>query len=473
MKNLSIRTKITLWFSCVLVVIVALTFVVVLSVSNSVIQKTIRDNLIETVEDNVDEVEFFSDAGDAEDDRDKDIYIAYADGFLEIDDDYLDLVNGVYTALYRQDGALLYGEDPIARASRSAAFSDGVVQTVSVEGVTYYLYDRALELEGLEGLWLRGVVSEKQGAAQLNSVARMSLIFLPLLVAAAILGGYLIAGRALRPVQRIEQAAKEISQGRDLKKRIGLGPGGDELHRLANTFDEMFDRLDRAFAAEQQFTSDASHELRTPTSVILAQCEYALEGTCTPEDYVEALEVIQRQGRRMSRLIGDMLELTRMEQQSVDAAFEPVDFSALTEDLSGDLALLEEKGITLLHTVEAGIFVRGSSQQLTRLVTNLIGNAYRHGRENGHIWVRLDRDGENARLTVKDDGAGIAPEHQERIFDRFYQVDSARSGQGTGLGLAMAREIARSHGGSLEVESAVDVGSVFTVLLPLEKNLAR
>lgn len=468
MKNCSIRTKITLWFSCVLVVIMALTYFVVLSVSNSVIQKTIRDSLIETVEDNVDEVEFFANPEDAEHDRDKDLYLRYEEGLLEIDDDFLDLVNGVYTALCRQDGMLLYGEIPVAQYVSGMDFSDGALRTVSVGGVTYYLYDRMLERDGLEELWLRGVVSERQGAAQLSTVVRFSLVFLPLLVLASILSGYWIAGRSLRPVRQIEQAAKAINQGQDLKKRIDLGPGKDELHQLADTFDDMFDRLDHAFAAERQFTSDASHELRTPTSVILAQCEYALEGELPREEYVEALEVIQRQSRKMSRLIGEMLEFSRMEQkQHMD--FEAVELSGLVSDLCGDLALLDENGIRLEAAVEPDIQVWGSSQQLGRLVTNLISNAYRYGRQNGHIWVRLERCGENVVLTVRDDGIGVAPEHQTRIFHRFYQVDPARSCQGTGLGLALAREIARTHGGELSLESMPDVGSVFTAVLPVKK----
>lgn len=116
MKNLSIRTKISLWFTSVLVVIVALTYIVILSVSGSVIQKTIQDNLINTVSDNVDEVEFFSNIGDTEHDNDADVYIEYSDGYLEVDDDYLDLVNGISTALYVDNGVLLYGENPIAKA---------------------------------------------------------------------------------------------------------------------------------------------------------------------------------------------------------------------------------------------------------------------------------------------------------------------------------------------------------------------
>lgn len=123
---------------------------------------------------------------------------------------------------------------------------------------------------------------------------------MPLLLILAVLGGYWIAGRALRPIQTITAAAAEIGSGRDLKKRIALGAGRDELHRLADTFNAMFDRLDKAFESERQFTSDASHELRTPVSVIRAQCEYTLERDRSPEEYREALEVIFRQSKRMT-----------------------------------------------------------------------------------------------------------------------------------------------------------------------------
>ena len=165
MRRLSIRLKITLWFAAILAVMIALTFAVLFSVSGSVMQKTIQDNLIHTIEDNVDEIEFFRTMSQVENDNDADQYIEYHGGYLEIDDDYLDLVNGVSTSLYHENGALLYGDNPIARDTAGYAFSDGQVQTAPVDGINYYLYDRMLTQEGLEGLWLRGVVSEEQGTA--------------------------------------------------------------------------------------------------------------------------------------------------------------------------------------------------------------------------------------------------------------------------------------------------------------------
>lgn len=467
MKRLTIRGKITFWFASALIVIVALTLLVVLSVSRRVVRLDIQDSLIAAVEDNVDEVEYFPSQPVAESDHDMDHYITYEDGYLEIDDDFLDAVNGVYTSLYTLDGTLLYGENPLGAYQTHVSVSDSTITEVSFTGGEYYVFDRILTKNQLPELYLRGVVSARQRDGQLSSVARLSLVALPILMVIALCGGYFIAGRSMRPVAEIQQAAREISQGKDLKKRIGLGEGNDELHQLANTFDEMFARLDSAFASERQFTSDASHELRTPAAVISAQCQYILEKPRTQEEYVEALEVISRQSGRMNRLIGDMLELSRMERNGLQ--MENVDFSGLVLDVSGDLALLEEQGIKLNSAVEPDIIVSGDRERLSRMLSNLISNAYRYGKKDGHIHVALEKSKDHAVLSVSDDGIGIAPDQLENIFRRFYQAEEARSGQGNGLGLAMVQEIAELHGGGVSVESQLKRGSKFIVKIPLKK----
>ena len=464
MKNWSIRAKITLWFAAILLVMVGISIFTVLFVSNQVIQKTIRDGLVNTVERNVDEIEYYADLEEPQASADVNHFLSYAGGFLKIDDDFLDQVNEVYTALYQSSGGLLYGEDPVAGALAQLRFIDGQIQSVKINGLTYYVFDRELSRQGLEHLWLRGVVAETQGSQQISDISHLSLVVLPSLLFLALIGGYVIAGRMLRPVQKISDAAARIESGGDLKQRIQLGPGKDELHRLADRFNEMFSRLDKAFAAQRQFTSDASHELRTPAAVILAQCELSLEAERTPEEYADALRVIQRQGKRMSKLIGDMLDFARLEQQAESYTREPVDFSELVSDLCDDMALIGERGICLEHREISHVRVLGNRALLSRLLTNLISNAYRYGKENGHIWVELKAEGGEVVLTVADDGIGIPEAEQEKIFRRFYQVDSSRSNAGIGLGLSMAREIARFHGGTLTVQSG-DGRTVFTLRL--------
>lgn len=468
MKNLPISAKITIWFTAALLAVALFAYMAVLYGSNRVIDAQLQSSLAYVVESNVDEIEYFQALGG--DDGmmdDEDLYIPYGAGWLEVDDDYLDRVNGVSTGLYTAGGALVYGEDPARAGSGGLAFEDGALRAVKADGVKYYVYDRALTGKGLEGLWLRGAVPVKQGAAQTTDIARISLIFLPLLLVAASLGGYWIARRMLRPVQQISQTAAQIGQGGDLKKRIELDGGGhDELHALADSFNQMFQRLDEAFETERQFTADASHELRTPMTVINAQCELTLEKPRTGEEYENALRVIQRQGRKMSRLIGDMLDFTRLETRADSYQKSDVDMTELVSSLCGDMALIREQGITLTCQAQEDMRCRGNRELLARLLTNLIGNAYRYGKEGGHILVRLEKSGGSVRLSVTDDGIGIAPEEQEKIFRRFYQADQSRSGTGTGLGLSMAWEIARFHDGRLRVESQPGQGSVFTLELP-------
>lgn len=468
MKNLSIRVKITLWFATALVIVVSLTYAVIFSVSHQVFQKTIRDNLIETVEHNIDEVDFIN--KDDNDDlvNDVDQLISYGNGFLEIDDDFLNVANQVYSSLYDKHLTLLYGENPITKSIPSVNLKDGLVQSTTEGGIKYYIYDRALTEEGLEGLWLRGIVADTQGKEEISSISRFSLILLPILVLIAIIGGHLIAGRTLKPIKQISEAATQIGKGDDLKKRIIIGEGTDELHQLADSFNDMFTRLEHSFEKEQQFTSDASHELRTPMSVIMAQCEYTLEKERTVEEYEAALSVIHRQSRKMSTLINDMLDFTRLNMKTDRYPMERFDLSESVASLCTDMSLIRENNIELSYdNIEKDIIYKGNKTLINQALMNLISNAYRYGKENGHILVSLKRTEGSIIINVQDDGIGIAEDEQEKVFRRFYQGDNSRSGLGTGLGLSMADEIVRYHGGRILLESKKNQGSTFQIILPL------
>ena len=186
MKHLSIRLKITLWFTVALILVVALSYFAVLSVSSRILHKTIQDTLIETVENNVDEVEFYSSADPT---NKTDYYLLFGDGYLEIDDDFLDEVNDVYTSLYRSDKLFLYGENPISQNTSDLEFRDAAVQELKIGRTLYYVYDRRLSGEELDELWLRGIVSEEQGDVQMAAIVRASLVLLPALVILSSTGG--------------------------------------------------------------------------------------------------------------------------------------------------------------------------------------------------------------------------------------------------------------------------------------------
>lgn len=468
MKGLSIRAKITLWFALAMSVLAALTLGCVWMISDNVVQKNIKDSLVEMVSDNVDEVEYYRNKEDANPDGDRDIYIQYKNGYLEIDDDYLDQMNGIYTTLYKEDYELLYGENPIAEASGVIAFSDNKLQTLRYQGTTYYLYDRSLKGEGMEDLWLRGIVSRSQGARWMDAIVILSMWLIPVLILLALAGGYFLAGQFLRPIQQMIQAASGIQQGQDLKKRIALKKGQDELHQLADTFNGMMDRLEASFQAEKQFTSDMSHELRTPVAVILSQCELSLEEEQDKSTYADALRLIQRQGKKMSVLINDMLMMTRMEQRRDSICMVQLDFSSLCVSVCEDLHLIREKNIELSWQLEEGVMIVGNRELLQRLLVNLIINAYRYGKEHGYIQVELKQTQTEVRLSVADDGRGIAEHQLAHIWQRFYQADASRSNQGSGLGLAMVQEIAQLHHGYMKVKSVQGEGSCFTFCVPMK-----
>lgn len=471
MKRLPIRFKITLWFTVALTIVVFFTCFIVLMVNHQVIQKTIRDNLVVTVEDNVDEVEFRTSIDHVDLPNETDYFIIFRGGYLEIDDDFMDQVNEVYTALYYADKTLIYGENPISSKASHLEFIDSKIQRITVNHTSYYIFDRKLTLEGLEGLWLRGIVSENQGKTQISDIIKFSLLLLPFLVFVSAIGGYLLAKKMLRPIQMISESASKFGTGGELKQRIAIGEGKDELHQLAESFNGMFERLEEAFETERQFTSDASHELRTPVSVIMAQCEFSLEEPRSDEEYERALQTIQRQCRKMSKLINDMLDFTRLEMSADSYIREQIDLSELVQSVCFDMALIQENGIALESEIEHDIVFQGNRQLLSRLLTNLITNAYRYGKADGHIVVRLkQREGE-VELSVSDDGIGIAPEEQKKIFQRFYQADNSHSGIGTGLGLSMVNEIVKFHGGRIQVESELGKGSSFLAYFGMSVEL--
>ena len=231
----------------------------------------------------------------------------------------------------------------------------------------------------------------------------------------------------------------------------------------------MFERLETSFNAQQQFTSDASHELRTPTTVILAECDYTRKHAKTVEDYSQALDVVSRQAKKMSRLVESLLSLTRMDLGSVKTNFEVEDLSEMMDVICEETRMVASRGITMCTDIQEGVFANIDVTLMSRLVQNLIDNAYKYGREGGMAEVSLRaRDGW-AVISVKDNGVGIARENLEKIWQRFYQEDSSRSGgEGLGLGLSMVKQIAKLHGGTVEVESELGAGSTFTVKIPCE-----
>lgn len=476
MKNFTIQKKIIIWFSVTLIVIVALMNTMTFAIANLVLDEDVRERLMNTVVSNVEEIEYFNQLDSKTEREHGDQYLQYNDGWLEIDDDFCDFFEGICTALYDENGNLLYGEAPV-KISRNKDLTFTTVGKVEYKGEKYYVYDRKVTGENLEGLWLRGTVSKNERINILYNTVRLSFWLLPLLALLAILGGYAITRRSFLPVEQIARSAKEIGESGDLSRRLDIGPGNDELHQLTNAFNNMFDRLEKSFDAERQFTSDASHELRTPTAVIMAQAEYGLELADTEEEYRKALEVIKRQSERMNDLINRLLFFTRLDQGTEPVNMEELDLSSLTADVCAEQQMIKLSDITLHADIEKGITAVTDRNLYARLLNNLCSNAYKYGKPHGTIKVSLRKsfsDDCMAVLSVADDGIGISRENLEKIWNRFYQVEPSRNeeagGGGIGLGLSMVKQIAAHLGGEISVESTLGEGTVFTFCLKVKKN---
>lgn len=373
--------------------------------------------------------------------------------------------NGVYISVYDKGGRFLSGAVPF---ELEETFQSGVTRRVSGPEGGYLLYDSYVELSS-GGVWVRGLTPADSSDTLWETMKNLSAYTLPLVITLGALGGYLVATGALKPIRRITEAAGAINDGNDLSLRIGLGSPGshDELQKLSDTFDSMFARLEKSFNDEQRFTSDVSHELRTPTTVILAECDYTRKHAQSPEDYKMALEVISRQAKKMSRLVESLLSLSRLDLGTVKANFEVGDLSEMLTVICSEMSLAGSRGITMCTDIESGISANMDVTLMSRLIQNLIDNAYKYGRDNGSVEVALRSEGRFAVLIVSDNGVGISKENLDKIWQRFYQEDSSRSGgEGLGLGLSMVKQIAQLHGGSVAAESAPGQGSTFTVKIP-------
>jgi heavy metal sensor kinase len=289
---------------------------------------------------------------------------------------------------------------------------------------------------------------------------------------ASLVVGWVIAGRVLAPIGRITGVAREI-QATDLSRRIRLQGPDDELKQLADTFDAMLARLDAAFSAQQQFLADASHELRNPLAIIRTNADIALSDPEPQADELrQAVVVVKRASDRMARLVDDLLALARREAPVL--ANERVDLSrAVTEASEEFLAPAEARGIVLDRAIAPGIVVMGDQDALKRAVANLIENAVRLAPSDSRIRLAVGSERGMAWIAVSDEGPGIATEDQPRVFDRFWRADKARSRAdgGTGLGLSIVRQIAQTHGGDVQLQSRLGVGSTFTIWLPVASSV--
>lgn len=469
MKNLTIRTKITLWFSVLVIVLTSIMFSLMFVISNSVLNDDVKETLMNVVEENTNEIEFVEDLSTQEQEI-GDQYLQYKDAYIEIDDDYLNESSGVYCALYDSNGNLLYGENMI----NAKVQPEKGIEKYTYNHEKFYVLSKSLTGEKLDGLILIGIINENANKTVLSRAVNLMLFVLPALAVLGIIGGYFLAGRFLSPIRKITSSAESISDGNDLSKRIELNSAHDELYVLSESFNKMFQRLEKSFEEEKQFTSDISHELRTPVATILAQSELTLSKERTAAEYTKALEVIKRQSQRMKNIVEEMLQFSRLEKLKKLPEVHMFNLSDLLENIKEEQMVRNIRCIKIQSDIESNILIKGNRDMISQLVNNLISNAYKYGRDNGNILLSLKQNDNEIMLSVEDDGIGIDKSMQDKIFSRFFRADNARTATDSkysiGLGLSVVSQIARLHGGFVTVESETGKGSIFTFVIPKNKN---
>src|SRR5213595_1405033 len=304
-------------------------------------------------------------------------------------------------------------------------------------------------------------------------VATLLLALVPGLILAVLVGS-LISGRALEPVDRIIGEVADISDGRSLHRRLAVPLERDELGRLTVTLNQMMERLERSFAALRRFTAEASHELKTPLTVLRSGVERAITTPNLPQDTLATLEETLQEIKRMTELVEALLTLARADEGIAPLHREPVDLRGLVDEVreTGEL-LAEEAGVQMEVTTPAEpVVVSIDATRIRQLILNLLTNAVKYTPAGGSVRLQLGPANGKLTLSVADTGIGIAPGDLPHIFDRFWRADSARTRtgerSGAGLGLAICKWIAEAHGGRIDVVSRPGRGTTFTVTLPRE-----
>jgi signal transduction histidine kinase len=312
-------------------------------------------------------------------------------------------------------------------------------------------------------------IAQNVGDSYVNYLNVYSWISFGVLLILCAAGGYFLSKKMLKPVDNVSALATRISTS-NLKERINYQGPDDEMKRLADTFDSMLNRLEESFDMQNRFIQDASHELKTPIAIARTNIEVVeMDANPSVEDYRKLVEVLKTNTERMSRLSEKLLLLSQNQQHIFE--YTTIDMNCLIEEIVKEInPYAQSRNITLIFdATEKDLAVEGDNFALKQAVTNLVDNAVKYNLSGGNVKISTQKEGDNAVITVEDNGIGISEEDQKHVFDRFFRVDKSRSRAqgGSGLGLAIVKEIIESHKGTIEVKSEPGKGSIFTITLPL------
>jgi heavy metal sensor kinase len=374
--------------------------------------------------------------------------------------------------VWSRDGRLLYREGPEdLRLPPPGEARDGRGETGTVDALS----GARLRVRGApypvggETVLIRVARSEARLHHELGEFLAGMALGLPLAVALACAGGYLLSGRALAPVGRMAAQARTITADR-LAERLPVDNPGDELGQLGTVFNDTLARLERSFETLRRFTADVAHELRTPLTALKSVGEVGLRDSDDEATCREIIGSMLEEADRLARLVDTLLVLTRADGSKHEVHRERLDIAPFAREIVALLEVLaEERGQSVAIEGEEGIFALADPLVLRQALINILDNAIKYSPGEASIRIVALRHNSEAVLDVIDRGPGIPAEHQDRIFERFYRVDKARSREtgGVGLGLAIARWAVEANGGTIELKSEVGQGSRFRIRLPL------
>ena len=379
-------------------------------------------------------------------------------------DEFENFDDGIYYIKYDSNNDIIAGKIP-KDFDMTLAFSIEDINTYQIENKKFLYYDTKLKNTRD---WIRGIYPLSKFQNEISKIWDIGIYLSPWLFIFVVIFGYRIIKNSFKPVKKISETALLIKKSKNFSRRIELDNSEDEIHKMASTFNEMLDTVEETFIHEKQFSSDVSHELRTPITVILAQSDYALDYVETLDEAKESFEVINRQAKKMTSLINQIMEFSKLERQN-EVEKERINFSNIILQLLEDYKpLLENSNIELIINIEKDLRIYGNKLMVERLFINLFINAIKFTKTT--INVSLNRINKEIILQIKDDGVGIAKGEQKYIWDRFFQINNSRNkdkNRGSGLGLSMVNKIAQLHSAIIEVESEIGKGACFIVRFPI------
>lgn len=433
-ENFPITVKITLWYTAFIVILIAIMLTGSFTIADKMTGDLNQRELMESV-------------------------VEMASEMVSNPDEFDDFDDGIYFVKYNNAGIEMAGMSPRG-FDLTLNFSENTVKTYEKDGGKFYYFDKKINTP--EGEWIRGIIPVNKLTNEVNRMLLIILISSPLLLLIIVYGGYKIIKKALNPVAKISGTASEIQKNGDFSKRIEIDEGKDEIHKMATAFNEMLNSLENSYIREKQFSSDVSHELRTPVSVILTESQYSLEYADTLEEAKDSFSVIQRQAKKMSELINQIMELSKIEKQIIIPT-KKINFSEIIEKILLDYKnLIDKKNIKISKEIEENIFIIGDKIMIERLLDNLLNNAMKFTKNE--IKIKLYSENENCILEVEDNGIGMSEEFKNLIWGRFYQINDSRNkkiNKGFGLGLFLVSKIIEQHNAVINVESELNKGTKF------------